>query len=34
MRLGKIQGDTMARIKRAITTKKGHQEAKSITKFF
>jgi len=27
---GKIQGETMAKIKRVITTKNGHQDAKSI----
>jgi hypothetical protein len=31
---GKIQGETIARIKRLITTKKGHQDATSITKSF
>jgi hypothetical protein len=28
--LGKIHGETIARIKRAITTQNGHQDAKSI----
>jgi hypothetical protein len=32
--LGKIQGETMAKIKSAITTKKGHQDATSITNYF
>jgi hypothetical protein len=34
MSLGNIHGETMARIKSAITTKKGHQDAKSIILFF